>query len=215
MKGVRTATRSAWVGKVLGPRRKFTVRQMMLVLHLRLFEGWASAMPADGPALEEVAMVHKSNPLATVVRAYQTGTRWFERAGLEALVGARLHTPIGAQRLAMAGFAIVAYDGDRVELRAADPRTARFVNESRHRTSDKGYSARRVIEAMLPVRNPRRRRININDDRRLLAAETLLNRWSINCDDLLAGRLRVRLISNWMFQTKTPPVESVTISVGV
>ncbi len=214
MKGIRTATRSEWVRKVLGPKRKFTLRQMERVLHLRWFEGWITAMPAEGPALERLAIVHQGVPMAELVRAYQAGERWFARAEVEAILQTQVDTRLGAQRLGKAGFAIVGCENGRLEVRAVDPRTASLVNESRCRASNKGYSVRRVIEAVLHVRDPRRRRINITDDRRLMAAEVLLSSWSIECEDLLVGRLRVRLISKWTFPAKTAHVAPSPVAVG-
>ena len=106
----------------------------------------------------------------------------------------------GAGNLAKAGFAVVATDGDWIELRAADPRAARLINESRCGRQVRGFGVRRVVEAFLSVRNPARTRINVNDDRRLLAAETLHDCWGIECDDLLVGRTRVRLFSAWTYE---------------
>jgi len=88
-------------------------------------------------------------------------------------------------------------ENDYVELCAVDPRAARFINESRLGPQLRGFSTRRVIEAFMLVRSPRRCRVNISDDRRLITADVLREQWQIECDDLLSERRRVRLVSSW------------------
>jgi hypothetical protein len=184
---------------VLKAGKRFTTKQMRRVILYRRDDGWLTAMRPDGSAEEKVAFVRTTHPLVTIVQQYNAGERWFEITVINNAVGAPVFQPIGAIRLAKTGFAIVSAAGTQIELQAADPREARFVNESRCGPQVRGYSARRVIEALLHLRHPGRRRINVTDDRRLTAVHALASRWGITCDDLLDGRFRVRLFSAWVF----------------
>lgn len=199
MKQVRSKTREEWVKYALGARSRLTVRQMERTLRLQDFNGWISAMLAEGPAYEQIAMILKEHPLAFVVLEYRRGNRWFNIDALQQALGAAIDTRKGADRLAKIGFAVISASGDMVQLRAADPRSARFVNESRCCPQIRGYSVRRVLEAILSIRRPGTSRVNLTDDRRLRLAETLFQEWLIRCDDALTGRLRIRLFSTWTF----------------
>jgi len=201
MKGIRAATRAAWIQKILGRGHKFTVKQMERALLIAQFKGRHCAAPADGPALEQIVLVDDAHPMGNIVKAYRDGVRWFEQADLNVRLGADVAMPAGARRLAQAGFAVVDVSNGRVQLRAADPRAARFVNEARLGPQRIGFSSRRVIEAFYAFRQPKRCRVNDSEDRRLGAAEVLQAKWGIRCEDLLDGRARVRLISAWTFGT--------------
>jgi hypothetical protein len=157
-------------------------------------------MPWKGPTHEWVTVIRASHPLAFIVREYDANAGHFDQERLEQALGSRLNTQSGANRLAMAGFAIVRLDGTQVELRPADPRVARFVNRARLRPQHGGgYKVHRVIEAMLylPPKANRRRKVTV--DRRLKAYYILKEKWLINCDDLLDPRSTVRLVSCWSF----------------
>jgi hypothetical protein len=199
MKGIRSRVRHEIVRRMLGRRRRLTPRQMKEALRRLRVRGWLTAMSADGPAYEQVAAVHKTHPLARLLQDYNAGSRWFSRADVEGRLGLSVATRAGAARLAMTGFAVVRCRDDKLELRAADPRAARFVNEARCGAQLRGFGVRRIVEAFLSVRNPERTRVNVTDDRRLMAAEVLSERWNIECEDLLDGRARVRLFSAWTF----------------
>lgn len=200
MKGIRSRTRHGIIRRVLGPRCRLTVGQADRAFRGMRKQGWLTAMSPDGPAFEKVAFVHEHHPMATVVADYGSGVRRFARGDLERSVGASVADLAGAANLAKAGFAVVGTDGDWIELRAADPLAAHLINESRCGRQVRGFGVRRVVEAFLSVRNPERTRVNVNDDRRLLTAEALHDCWDIDCDDLLAGRARVRLFSAWTYE---------------
>ncbi len=200
MKGVRAWTRHDLVRRILGPDKRLTVGQMQRSLSLMRRRGWLTATPADGPAYERVAVVNESHPLAAIVREYIAGTRWFERARVEKLIGAPLSEEAGARRLGKAGLAITQANAATIQLQVTDPRGAQLINRARCGTSVLGFGVRRVIEAFVPVRQPGRSRVNVDDDRRLRAA-IAMDGWGISCDDLLVGRKRVRLSSSWTHAT--------------
>jgi hypothetical protein len=191
-------TRERWVkGDLCG---NYTAGKMRQVIRLRQMCGWHTAADADGSVLEKIVFVHESCPLVEVVKAYAAGTRWFECALLERIIGYPIRSLVFAARLAKIGLAILtAQTDERVELAAADPRAAWFVNNARLHTAKLGFSDRAVIEAFLAPRRHGRRRVNRSDDRRLDTVEVLQNRWQIKCEDMLAQRRRVRLNSMWMF----------------
>ena len=200
MKGVRAKTRVEWIKAVLGNGCRFTVNQFKRVRRRLAEQGSIMAAQAEGPAFERVVAVNANNTAFGVVRAYREGERWFAIDELTCAVGTSIESERGAFRLATLGLAVLNLSGNQVELRAVDPRAARLVNESRCGRQVRGFGVRRVVEAILSVRNPKRTRVNVNDDRRLLAAEALHDFWEIECDDLLAGRARVRLYSTWTFE---------------
>ncbi len=197
MKGVRTKMRVEWIKAVLGDRHSFTVRQFERCRRRLIDRGWCIAAEAEGPAYEQVVAVTPDNPAFNIVCAYDRNKRWFEIAALSRTVGESIVERAGMARLATLGFALVNIDNDHVELCVVDPRAARFINESRLGPQVRGFSTRRVIEAFMLVRSPRRCRVNVSDDRRLITAEVLRERWQIECDDLLSERRRVRLVSSW------------------
>lgn len=199
MRGVQKLTRAQWIGRVLGDGKRLTVKQVERVIRRQQVRGWWTAMSADGPAYEQVVFIHEGHPLAATVKACIGGQRRFEQAVIDSAIGAPISTPIGAIRLAKAGFGIVSAAAGEVELLACDAHEARYVNEARCGVPVRGYAVRRIIEAFLHYRNPNRSRVNVNDNRRLAAAEALETKWGIACEDLLDGRKRVRLVSAWMF----------------
>lgn len=168
MKGVRTRMRVEWVKAVLGNGCRFTVNQFWRVRWHLAERGWLMVAPTEGPALERVVVVNASSTAYGVVRAYRNRTRWFGIDELSRVIGDPINERAGVLHLATLGLALHHIDGNRVELRAADPRAARFVNEARLGPQTRGFGVRRVIEAFLLVRPPERRRVNITDDRRLL-----------------------------------------------
>lgn len=101
------------------------------------------------------------------------------------------------------------FDGDSLRIEATDPREARYVNMARYGAQSLGASARKVVEAVMQIGNPRRSRINLSENRRLVAALHLENAWAIRCEDLVnVERRRVRLVSSWTFdkQQRSPHV---------
>ena len=200
MKGIVSRTRLEWVKKVLGSRRSFTAKNVQRAFNWRQQEGWITAMVADGPAYERIAMVRESHPIASIIRQYGLGDRWFDRTAIEAALGASVSTRTGAGRLAKVGFGIRRANGAQIELVAADPKEAFYVNEARCCPQIRGYSRRGVIESVLHVRRPGTKRVNVDDDRCVQAHDVLLKKWGIRCDDLLQDRKRVRLFSSWTFQ---------------
>lgn len=197
MKGVRSLSRFQWVRRVLGPDRRFTAGQMGRAVRRLEERGWVVVMPVDGPAYEAVAAIGNAHPLAALAAAYRAGQRWFDRAVVGRALGAPVGSLAGGRQLAKAGFALLGAADGQVVLQAADPREAAIVNEARLGPQSRGFGVRRVIEATLHVRAPGRTRVNVDDDRRLAAAEVLETRWAIRCDDLLGDRRRVRLNSTW------------------
>ena len=152
----------------------------------------------EGPAFERVVAVTSESPAFLLVREYVRGTRSFLMTELNRIVGVPITERAGAVRLAAMGFAMSESHGDHVELCVADPRAARYANESRLGPQVRGFSTRGLIEAFMLVRSPGRRRVNVSDDRRLATAGVLKDRWQIECDDLLGERRRVRLVSSWI-----------------
>jgi len=200
MKGIVSRTRLEWVKNVLGARRSLTAKNVQRAFNWRQREGWISAMEADGPAYERVAMVRETHPIAPIIRQYGLGTRWFDRASVEAAIAALVSTRMGAGRLAKAGFAIRQANGSQIELAATDPKEALYINEARCCPQIRGHGYRGVIESVLHVRRPGTRRINVDDARRIQAHDVLMKKWGIRCDDLLQERKRVRLFSSWTFR---------------
>jgi len=203
MRGIRTRTRLGWVKKVLGGRRRFTFPGFERALSEMQARGWNTPMPAIGPVFEKVAMVHRGHPLAAVISQYLSGGRTFDRATIESILGARLDTLRGARLLAKAGFGVLRCNGTQVELLAADPDEALLVNEARHHRALRGYSLRHVVGSVLHIRRPGTARVNLTDDRRLMAFDELQTKWGIRCDDLLSMRRRARLVSDWIFNQVT------------
>jgi hypothetical protein len=213
VKGVRSLSRFQWIRRVLGSNRRLTVGQMRRAVRRLEERGWVVVMPAEGPAYEAVAAIDASHPLAALAAAYRTGQRWFDRSVVGRVLGAPVGSLAGVRQLAKAGFALLGADDDNVALAAADPREAVIVNEARLGPQRHGFGVRRVIEATLHVRAPGRTRVNVDDDRRLAAAEALETRWAISCDDLLCGRRRVRLISAWTISERPAAPEAETAPV--
>ena len=185
--------RELFIGELPAPWR-FTERQSTRAFHSKEQRGWITAMPTTGPALEKVAFVHAHDKLVELVRRVRDGQEWFQEEELNAELGGPWSAFWVLPQLAKIGLAVVDYGEGEVRLRPADPRAARFVNESRRHVSPKGFKIQRLIEAFLPVRDPCRR---VTDDRRLVLAEVLDGKWEIEADDLFGDRRRVRLVSRW------------------
>ncbi len=203
MKPSQIKSRQEWVTKFYGDRARCTTQRMRLVIGQLRASGWYAAMAANGPKTEQIAAVFRTAPVVQLVRQYIQGQRWFDRAAVEAVLGAPVDQLAGAIGLAKVGLAIRNATGAQVELLAADPREARFVNEARCGHHSNGYATGRLIEAILHIRLPRRGHANVTDDRRLMAYDELLNRWNIRSDDLLSDRSRARLVSDWTYVRKT------------
>lgn len=110
-------------------------------------------------------------------------------------------TPLATRQwmaaLAAAGFALLRVKGDRIELRAADPRLAALVNRARLGPQRRGYDVHRVLEAFLSLPPREQRRRAATDDRRLEVARQMQDDWLLDDDDLLNCRPFVRLGSAW------------------
>ncbi len=180
-----------------GARKRYTTARVRAALQRRRRAGWVAAMNPDGPRHERVTLLRLGHPLAFAAREYAGGQRWFDRKTLEVALGQGLDTAKGAKDLARAGFGLLRRDGDRVELRAADPRLALLVNRARLGPQRRGCDEHRALEAVLALPPKARRRRPANDDRRERAAEILHEDWLIDPDDLLACRPFVRLRSLW------------------
>jgi hypothetical protein len=144
-----------------------------------------------------VTVLRTSHPLAFIAREYTAGSHCFDRQRLEQALSQALDTRAAADRLAAAGIALIGVDGPVLELRPADPRVARLVNRARLGPQYRGYNVHKVIEAILYLPPKAKRRRAVTDDRRLKAALVLQDGWLIDCEDLLEGRLFVRLSSRW------------------
>lgn len=210
MKGVRARMRAEWVKAVLGKGCRFTVNQFKRARWRLAERGWLMAAPAEGSALEKVVAVNASSPGYDVVRAYRNGERWFDVEALGQAVGASIKERDGALRLGTLGFALLRVDGDRVELRAADPGEARLVNEVRLTPHVRRFSARRIIGDVFHLRQPNRSRVNMTDTRGRRLKDALRENWFIECEGRPAhGRSRLGLLSTWSF-AETPPVNTGT-----
>lgn len=71
------------------------------------------------------------------------------------------------------------------------------MNESRHHTGRRGCKVQNIIQAFVPGRDPKRRRVNATENRRLFVAEVLDMDWDIETEGLLEERTWVRLVSRW------------------
>lgn len=199
MKGIQFKTRQEWIHQVIGADGHLNALKMDRVIRIKKLDGWHTAMSAAGPALEPVAFVHDSNPLSAIVKAYNEGQRWFEISETEQIVGGRLWAPIGVIRLAQAGFALLTCNSTKgnVELRAAAPNEALYVNKARA-GGGMGGNTRRVVDAFLHITMAARPQFNLTIRRRLKASEIMKTKWGIRCKDLLSRRGRIRFTSNWL-----------------
>ena len=197
--------RVEWIRAVLGKGCRFTGNQFKRVRWRLAERGWLMAAPTDGPAFEKVVAVNASSPAYGVVRAYRDGERWFDVEALGQAVGASITERDGAIRLGTLGFALLRVDGNRVELRAADPGEARLVNEVRLTPHVRRFSARRVIGDVFHLRQPNRSRVNVTDARGQRLKDALRDNWFIECEGRPAhGRSRLGLLSTWTFAEKPP-----------
>ena len=194
MRSTHHVTRQELLTAELPAARRFTEGQSARAFRSKGQRGWTTAMPAAGPPFEKVAFVHAHHKLVRLVRRVRDGQEWFQEEQFNAELGGPWSAFWVMPQLAKIGLAVVDYGEGEVRLRPADPRAARFVNESRRQVSPKGFKIQRLIEAFLPVRDPCRR---VTDDRRLVLAEVLGESWEIEADDLLSERRRVRLVSPW------------------
>lgn len=202
MRAIRCNTRREWIHQVVGPEGPLTKMKMDRVIRIRQLDGWRTAMPADGAMLEPVAFVHDSHLGARIIAGYISGQRWFGIAGLETIIGRPLHTPLGVIRLSQLGLAMASHNPVRgeVELRAAAPNEAMYVNKARA-GGGMGGNARRVVNAFLHIRSPHFRtciRLNVTERRRRATAEVMQRKWGIRCKDLLLKKKRVRFESAWL-----------------
>jgi hypothetical protein len=197
MRPIHHVTRQELLFDELPVARRFTDGQSARAFRSKGTRGWTTAMPAAGPPFEKVAFVHAHHRLAGLVRRVRDGQEWFDEDAFNAELGGPWSAFWVLPQLAKIGLAVVDNGDGEVRLRPADPRAARFVNESRRKASPKGYKIQRLIEAFLPVRDPRRPHLNVTENRRLALAEVLDDKWEIDADDLFSERRRIRLVSRW------------------
>lgn len=202
MKGIRCRTRRQWIHQTVGLEGNLTVARMDRTIRIKKLDGWRTAMSAEGSMLEPVAFVHDSHVGSRIVRAYIDGQRWFEIAGLEKIIGRPLRTPIGIIRLSQLGLAMVGLDATKgeVELRAAAPNEAMYVNKARA-GGGMGGNASRVVNAFLHLRLLEFLRVpqfNLTQRRCREAAKVMMSKWGIRCNDLLMRKRRVRFESDWL-----------------
>jgi len=202
MRGVETKTRREWVYRITGLHGNLTPLRFDRVIRIKKLDGWRTAMPAEGSMLEPVAFVHDSHLGSRLVTAYIEGQRWFGIAGLEAIIGRPLHTPLGVIRLSHLGLAMASHNPAKgeVELHAAAPNEALYVNKARA-GGGMGGNARRVVNAFLHIRSPHFRtciRLNVTERRRRATVEVMKCNWGIRCKDLLLKKKRVRFESAWL-----------------
>ena len=197
MRSTHHVTRQELLTAELPTARRFTEGQSARAFRGKEQRGWITAMPAAGAAFERVAFVHAHHALVGLVGHVRDGKEWFQEEDLSAELGGIWSAFWVLPQLAKIGLAVVDYGEDEVRLRPADPRAARFVNESRNNVGPRGYKIERLIEAFLPVRAPRCRDVRVTDDRRIALADVLDTSWEIGADDLFSERRRVRLASRW------------------
>jgi len=198
MRRFRHKSRVGWVKRVLGRNRRFTPGHMRHALLLLGAEGWASAMPPDGPVDEEFALVHCDHPMFEIIRQLPTCDFSIDRSTVERAIGSSLAAEVGAETLAQCGLAVAALRGNHVVLHSANRAAARVINLARIHPSMRGYAARNLIHAFARPKRPGRRRVNLNDDLRMNAAE-VLQAWQIDAEDLLDRRGRIRVRSAWTY----------------
>lgn len=197
MRPINYITRQEVLNAEIPQACRYTDGQSARAFQSKEGRGWISAMPAEGPPFEMVAFVHQNHQLSNLVKRVRDGQEWFLEDELEAELGGPWMSFWIIPLLAKVGLALAGYKGEEVHLRPADPRAARFINESRRQISCRGYKVQCLIEAFLPIRDPRRSHIKVKDDRRLAVAEILDSIWDVDADDLLSNRLRIRLVSRW------------------
>ena len=197
MKQIHHITRRELLLAELSGAKRFTDGQSARAFRSKEGRGWLTAMPADGPPFEMIAFVHQNHPLAPLVQRVRGGQDRFDEEDLRAELGGGWAEFWVIPQFAKVGLAVVDYAEGEVRLQPADPRAARFVNESRRQVSARGYKIQRLIEAFLPVRDPRRSHIKVTDDRCLELAYILDTKWEIEAEDLLSNRRRIRLVSRW------------------
>jgi hypothetical protein len=197
MKQIHHITRQELLFAELPGAKRFTEGQSARAFRSKEGRGWITAMPADGPPFEMVAFVHENHRLAGLVSRVRGGQRRMGEDELRAELGGAWATSWTLPKLAKIGLAVVDYAADQVRFSPADPRAARFVNESRQKVSPRGYKIQRLIEAFLPVRDPRRSHVKVTDNRRLELADVLDTCWEIQAEDLLDDRRWIRLVSRW------------------
>jgi hypothetical protein len=197
MRQTHHVTRQELMIDELPDARNFTEKHSTRAFRSKQRRGWTTTMPAAGPPFEMVAFVHTNHPLVNLVRRVREGQEWFDEDILNAELGGPWATFWVLPKLAKIGLAVVDNGNGEVRLRPADPRAARFVNYSRSQAGPKGYKIQRLIEAFLPVRDPRRGQLNVTENRRLALAEVLDEKWEIDAEDLFTDRRRVRLVSRW------------------
>jgi hypothetical protein len=195
----KSKSRVAWAREG-GARRRYSSARLRAALRARLRAGWIPVVPSGGSHYERITVLCPNHALAAVARAYVAGERRFDRTVVEGILGCRLDSRSGADALAAAGLAMLWAEGERLELRAADPRVAQLVNRARLGLQRRGYDVHRVIEAFLALPPMGQRRRAATDDRRLEVARMLQDDWFIDGDDLLNCRPFARLRSLWIFQ---------------
>jgi hypothetical protein len=211
MRQIHHITRQELLFNELPNAQRFTDGQSARAFRRKGRRGWGTAMTPEGPPFEMVAWVHEHHPLAHLVRWVREGGRWLTEGDLNARLGGAWMTACALQALSKVGLAVAGHRDGQVQLRPADPRAVRFVNESRRHVSRRGYKVQCLIEAFLPVRNPGRTRLNVKSDRRLAVALNLESDWDIEALDLLDDdRDWIRLVSRW---TVPPPVDGLAKAV--
>ena len=168
-------------------------------LRTRIGRGWIPVEPPGHSPHEQVVTLRRDHPIARIARIYRAGERWFHRPSVEEDLGYRLDSRLGVAAMAKAGFALLRAEGNRVELRAADPRLAHLVNCARLGPQRRGYGVHRVIEAFLALPPKHKRRRAATDVRRLEVARIMQEEWLLDGEDLLNCRRLARLRSIWTF----------------
>jgi len=194
---VHSITRLELVFKEIKTARRFTDGQSQRAFRSKRDRGWESAMPAEGPPFEMVSFAHSNHHLFPIVEFVRRGQAAVSIQEIETRTGDSWKSLSTLRALAKVGLAVSGCTETHLHLRGADVRAARLINESRHHVSRRGFRDRLLIEAFLPIRDPRRSHIKVKDDRRIAVAEILDEEWDIDAEDLLDGRRLVRLLSRW------------------
>lgn len=204
MERIRVKSRLEWAAQAEGNGRQFSVAQLKQVLETEYLNGWVTVLPAVGPPTGKIPLIHAGQPLARLVCQFRHGSDRFPVAAIEQATGVKIRSIQAGRQLARVGLAIAGWDGEEVDLQAADPDLARLVNASRRRGAVVRSPAGPLVGLILAGNSAQRRRLALTEERRLLAWEAWLDQWEIRCDGLLDDGREVRLVSEWHLTAPEP-----------
>lgn len=194
---IRTMTRLEWAAFAEGRGRRFSLESLRKVLETEHLNGWVTVLPVVGPPAGKVPLIHASQRLARLVCQCRNGSSRFTVESIERATGAKITSLQAGRLLARVGLAIAGWDGEEVDLLAADPDEARIVNGTRRKRAFVETSPAVAVAAILGAHGPHRQPVRLTQERRMQAWEAWLERWEIRADSLLGENQKVRLVSEW------------------